>query len=77
MALLGRLKALGLGLAGLASPADAERVEARYAAFASIRAANDALAEGRGACGTCKVKIVAGTPPPLPPSENHWLNQSA
>jgi glucosamine kinase len=36
--------ALGVGLAGLSSPADAERVEARYAAFASVHAANDALA---------------------------------
>ena len=54
--------ALGLGLAGLSSPADAERVEARYAAFASVRAANDALAGCLGAHGGGDgALIIAGT----------------
>ena len=54
--------ALGLGLAGLSSPADADRVEARYAAFASVRAANDALAGCLGAHGGGDgALIIAGT----------------
>ena len=54
--------ALGLGLAGLSSPADAERVEARYAAFASVRAANDALAGCLGAHGGGDgALVIAGT----------------
>ena len=53
---------LGLGLAGLASPADAERIEARYAAFASVRAANDALAGCLGAHGGGDgALVIAGT----------------
>ena len=54
--------ALGLGLAGLSSPADAERVEARYAGFASVRAANDALAGCLGAHGGGDgALVIAGT----------------
>ena len=54
--------ALGLGLAGLSSSADAERVEARYAAFASVRAANDALAGCLGAHGGGDgALVIAGT----------------
>jgi glucosamine kinase len=54
--------ALGLGLAGLSSPADAERVEARYASFASVRAANDALAGSLGAHGGGDgALVIAGT----------------
>ena len=54
--------ALGLGLAGLSSPADAERVEARYAAFASVRADNDALAGCLGAHGGGDgALVIAGT----------------
>ncbi len=53
---------LGLGLAGLSSPADAERVEARYAAFAGARAANDALAGCLGAHGGGDgALVIAGT----------------
>ncbi|MGA2495967.1 MAG: BadF/BadG/BcrA/BcrD ATPase family protein, partial [Roseiarcus sp.] len=53
---------LGLGLAGLSSPADAERVEARYAGFASVRAANDALAGCLGAHGGGDgALVIAGT----------------
>ncbi len=54
--------ALGLGLAGLSSPADAKRVEARYAAFASVRAANDAVAGCLGAHGGGDgALVIAGT----------------
>ncbi len=54
--------ALGLGLAGLSSPADAGRVEARYAVFASARAANDALAGCLGAHGGGDgALVIAGT----------------
>jgi glucosamine kinase len=54
--------ALGLGLAGLGSPGDAERVEARYRAFASVRAANDALAGCLGAYGGGDgALVIAGT----------------
>jgi glucosamine kinase len=54
--------ALGLGLAGLSGPADAERVEARYGAFASVRAANDALAGCLGAHGGGDgALVIAGT----------------
>ena len=53
---------LGLGLAGLSSPADAKRVEARYAAFASVRAANDAVAGCLGAHGGGDgALVIAGT----------------
>ena len=53
---------LGLGLAGLSSPADAARVEARYAAFASVRAANDAVAGCLGAHGGGDgALVIAGT----------------
>jgi glucosamine kinase len=53
---------LGLGLAGLSGPADAERVEARYAGFASVRAVNDALAGCLGAHGGGDgALVVAGT----------------
>jgi glucosamine kinase len=53
---------LGLGLAGLSSPADAERVEARYAAFARVRAANDAVAGCLGAHGGGDgALVIAGT----------------
>jgi glucosamine kinase len=53
---------LGLGLAGLSSSVDAERVEARYAAFASVRAANDALAGCLGAHGGGDgALVIAGT----------------
>ncbi len=54
--------ALGLGLAGLSSPADAKRVEARYAAFAGVRAANDAVAGCLGAHGGGDgALVIAGT----------------
>ena len=54
--------ALGLGLAGLSGPADAERVEARYGAFVSVRAANDALAGCLGAHGGGDgALVIAGT----------------
>jgi len=54
--------ALGLGLAGLSSSADAVRVEARYAAFASVRAANDALVGCLGAHGGGDgALVIAGT----------------
>jgi glucosamine kinase len=53
---------LGLGLSGLSSPADAERVEARYAGFARVRAANDALAGCLGAhAGGDGALVIAGT----------------
>ena len=53
---------LGLGLSGLSSPADAERVEAHYAGFASVRAANDALAGCLGAhAGGDGALVIAGT----------------
>ena len=53
---------LGLGLAGLSSLADAGRVEARYAAFASVRAANDAVAGCLGAHGGGDgALVIAGT----------------
>jgi glucosamine kinase len=53
---------LGLGLSGLSSPADAERVEARYASFASVRAANDALVGCLGAhAGGDGALVIAGT----------------
>ena len=54
--------ALGLGLAGLSSAAEASRVEARYAAFASVRAANDAVAGCLGAHGGGEgALVIAGT----------------
>jgi glucosamine kinase len=54
--------ALGLALAGLSSPADSGRVEAHYAAFASVRAANDALAGCLGAHGGGDgALVIAGT----------------
>jgi glucosamine kinase len=54
--------ALGLGLAGLSSPADAKRVEARFADFANVRAANDAVAGCLGAHGGGDgALVIAGT----------------
>ena len=54
--------ALGLGLAGLSSPADVEQVEKRYSAFASVRAANDALVGCLGAHGGGDgALVIAGT----------------
>ena len=54
--------ALGLGLAGLSGPADVERVEARFTRFASVRAANDAIAGCLGAHGGGDgALVIAGT----------------
>ena len=54
--------ALGLGLAGLSGPAEAGPVEARFPGFASVRAANDALAGCLGAHGGGDgALVIAGT----------------
>lgn len=54
--------ALGLGLAGLSSPEDAKRVEARFDGMTSVRAANDAVAACLGAHGGGDgALVIAGT----------------
>ncbi len=53
---------LGLGLAGLSSPDDARRVEARFTGLAGVRAANDAVTACRGAHGGADgALIISGT----------------
>jgi glucosamine kinase len=57
-----RRVALGLGLAGLSSEVDAERVVAALPGWASVRAANDAVTACRGAhAGADGGLIIAGT----------------
>ena len=54
--------ALGLGLAGLSSPEDAHRVEARFAGMSGVRAANDAVTACLGAHGGADgALVIAGT----------------
>jgi glucosamine kinase len=54
--------ALGLGFAGLSSPDDARRVEARFPGFALTRAANDATTACLGAHGGGDgALVIAGT----------------
>ena len=54
--------ALGLGFAGLSSPDDARRVEARFPGFALARAANDATTACLGAHGGGDgALVIAGT----------------
>ena len=54
--------ALGLGLAGLSSPEDAQRVEAQFAAMSGVRAANDAVTACLGAHGGADgALVIAGT----------------
>jgi glucosamine kinase len=54
--------ALGIGVAGLSTRDDAARVEARYSTYASVRAANDAVAGCLGAHGGGDgALVIAGT----------------
>jgi len=54
--------ALGLGLAGLSSEEDAKRVVGRFAGWASVRAANDAVTACRGAHGGADgALVISGT----------------